>query len=149
MLLLLVTVQTLNRELLMTHVVPLIDVVMLRRRSLNLHSCAGGSPLVPGCCGAGCVDCHYGNGDVHGDEDDGNGGWGALGWHSRGSATPDDNFIGKGLDTAKTFPIEVLNVVNQNLLSYLLQRQVVGGSSLGSTPPFRPLHCAPSMLRGG
>ncbi|KAG7237698.1 hypothetical protein INR49_032144 [Caranx melampygus] len=78
--------QTLNRELPMTHVVDKVspnDVVMLWRRSLNPRSCAGESPLVLGCCSAGCVDCHYGNGGVHDDEeDDGCAGWAVLGQNS-------------------------------------------------------------------
>lgn len=80
----------------MTHVVDeasLIAVATLRKRSLNLHSCAGGSLLGLGCCDAGCVDCHYGNDGVHGDEGDGNDGWGVLGWYSKGSAEPKDDFI--------------------------------------------------------
>lgn len=82
----------------MTHAVdeaPLIAVVTLRRRSLNLHSYAGGSLLGPGYCDAGCVDCHCGSGGVHGDEGDGNDGWGILGRHSKGSAKPVDDFIKK------------------------------------------------------
>ncbi len=70
----------------------LIDVAT-PRRSLNLHSCAGGSPLAPGCCSAGCVDCHYGNGGVHGGGGDGSDGWGVLCWCSKESATPEDDFI--------------------------------------------------------
>lgn len=70
-----------------------VDEVTLRR-SLNLHSCAGGSPLVPGCRSAGCVDCHYGNGGVHADEEDGErDGWGVLGRCSRVSAAPARDFI--------------------------------------------------------
>ncbi|TNN72943.1 hypothetical protein EYF80_016872 [Liparis tanakae] len=61
--------QTLSKELPMTHAVSLIDEVMPRTRSLDLHSCAGGSPLAPDCCGAGCVDCHYESGGVHGHEE--------------------------------------------------------------------------------
>lgn len=38
---------------------------------------------------------------------------------------------------------------NLNFMSYLFQGQVVGGSALSSTPPLRPLPCAPSMLGGG
>lgn len=78
----------------MTHVVDeasVIDAVM-QRRSLNLHSSAGGSPLAPDCLGACCVDCHYGSGDGHGDEVDGSDSWGVLGWCSKGSGTPEDDF---------------------------------------------------------
>lgn len=164
---LLLTVQTLSRELLMTHAVDevsLIDVV--RMRNLNLHSCASGSPLVPNCCAAGCVDCHCGNGGVHGDEGDGNDGWGILGWCSKGSATPEDEFTKqKFKKRADGFPhgstelfwcihysseLEIggMNEYNQKLLSYLFQGQVVGGSALSSTPSLRPLPCVPSMLGG-
>lgn len=90
------TVQTLSKELLMTHAVDKASPtdVVTPRTSLNLHSCAGGSPLAPGHCSAGCVDCHYGNGGVHGDEgDDEFDGWGVLDQRSKGSATPEDNFI--------------------------------------------------------
>lgn len=93
----LLTVQTLSREHLMTHVVDKVsptDVVMPWRRSLNPRSCAGGSPLVLGCCSAGCVDCHYGNGGVHDDEeDDGCAGWVVLGQSSMESSTPENNCI--------------------------------------------------------
>lgn len=78
----LLTVPTLSRELPMTHVVDeasVIPVVMLRKRSLNLHSYAGESPLGCGCRGAGCADCRYGNGGVHGDEGDGFDSWDILG----------------------------------------------------------------------
>lgn len=46
-----------------------------------------------GCCSAGCVDCHYGNGGVHDDEeDDGRAGWTGLGQSSMESA-PENNSI--------------------------------------------------------
>lgn len=80
----------------MTHVVhevSLIDAVTLRRRSLNLHSCAGGSLQAPGCCSVGCDDCHCGNGDVRVDEDDGNDGWLVRGLCSKAFATPEDIFM--------------------------------------------------------
>ena len=64
------------------------------RRSLDLHSCAGGSPQAPSCCGVECVDCHCGNGGARGDgEGDGNDGWGVLGWCSKGSVTPENDDI--------------------------------------------------------
>lgn len=87
----------------MTHAVSLIDEVMLRTRSLNLHSCAGGSPLAPDCCGAGCVDCHYESGGVHGDEGDGCDGWSILGCCSKGSATPEDQFISTNVDKERLY----------------------------------------------
>lgn len=80
----------------MTHaedVALLNDVAVLRRRSLNLHSCAGGSPLPPGCCSAGYVDCHYGNGGVHDDKGDESDGWGVPCQCSRGFAKPVADFI--------------------------------------------------------
>lgn len=70
-----------------------VDIVTQSKRSLNLHSCAGGSPPAPNCHGAGCVDCHYGNGGVHGDEGYESDGWGVLGWCSKGSATPEDEEV--------------------------------------------------------
>lgn len=79
----------------MTHgadMVLLNDVVVLRRRSLNLHSCAGGSRLAPGRCSTGYVDCHYGNGGVRDDEGDESDGWGDLGQYSRWFATPVEDF---------------------------------------------------------
>lgn len=133
----------------MTHVVDevsLIDVVTQRTRSLNLHSCAGGSPLAPDRLGAGCVDCHYGNGGVRGDEGDGSDGLGVLGWWSRESETPGEK-LRKKADEALNYSNAVK--LNQELLSYLFQGQMVGGSALNCTPPLWPLPCAPSMLRGG
>lgn len=79
----------------MTHVADvalLNDVVVLRRRSLNLHSCAGGSHPAPGCCSTGYVDCHYGNGGVRDDEGDVSDCWGDLGQSSRSFATPVEDF---------------------------------------------------------
>lgn len=89
------TVQTLSRELLMTHaadVVLINDVMVLRRRNLNLHSCAGGSRLAPGRCSTGYVDCHYGNGGVRDDEGDESDGWDVLGLCPKSFATPVEDF---------------------------------------------------------
>lgn len=86
----LLTAPTLSRELLMTHLEGSpIAVVMQRRRSLNLHSCAGASPPAANCHRDGYVDCHFVNGAVCGDEGGGSNSWDVLGWHSRGSATPE------------------------------------------------------------
>lgn len=80
----------------MTHVedrVSPFDIVTRRKRSLGLHSCAGGSPPAPSCHGAGCADCHCGNGGAHGDGSYWSDGWGVLGWRSKGSATPEVDVI--------------------------------------------------------
>lgn len=80
----------------MTHVedgVSPFDIVMQTKMSLGLHSCAGGFLLAPNCHGAGCADCHCGNGGVHGDGGYWSDGWGVLGWSSKGSATPEDDVI--------------------------------------------------------
>lgn len=93
--LLLITVQTLNRELQMTRgaeELPLIDV-MMKWRSLDLRSCASESLLATDCCGAGCVCCRCGNGDVSADEGDEREHWGVLDCCSTGPATPGGNIM--------------------------------------------------------
>lgn len=47
--------------------------------------------MAPNCHGAGCVDCRYGNGGVHGGEVDGSDGWAVLDCCSKGSAAPEDD----------------------------------------------------------
>lgn len=87
----------------MTHAVDEVSpnvAVMPSTRSLNRHSCAGGSPPAPDCCGAGCVDCHCGNGGVHANEGDGCDGWGIFGCRSKGSATPGEEFFTKTVKSA-------------------------------------------------
>ena len=97
------TAQTQSRELPMTHAADkasAVDVVTLRRTSSDLHSCAGGSPLAPGRCSAGCVDCHSGNGGVRGGEGAGEpDGWVVLGWCSKGPATSEEDFYQAKFET--------------------------------------------------
>ena len=146
----------------MTHAVDevsRVDIVTQWTRSLNLHSCAGGFPLAPDCRDAGCVDCHYGNGGVHGDEGDVSDDWGVLLWCSKGSATPgDESYLMQSAEGLTRRHNELSDVMSwrrehkyakSEMVSYLFQLQVVVGSALNSTPSLRPLPCAPSMLGGG
>lgn len=93
----LLTVQTLSRGFLRTRAAPPVGVLTPRRRSLNHHSCAGGSPLVLGCCDACCADCRYGNGGDRGGEIGGS----DLGWYSERSAKSADGSW-KSLATRRT-----------------------------------------------
>lgn len=58
--------------------------------------------MAPSCHGAGCVDCHYGNGGVHGGVVYWSGDWSALDCCSKGSAAPEGDVTADGITCRRT-----------------------------------------------